>query len=420
MLLTVVVAFMLSFFQRFAPAGIAQDLTAAFQTSAASLGILAATYFYVYTVMQIPTGILADTLGPRRVLLAGGLIGGAGSFLFGLAPTLEMALIGRTLIGLGVSVTFICMLKIVAVWYEESRFASTVGICMLIGNLGSVLAGVPLTTMAQVAGWRGVFVGVGVISILLALMCWWLVRDRIDAPNSPAGTPPTARIDRTVILGGLWSVMANRATWPSVIVMLGICGSFFAFAGLWATPWLMQVHGLSRAAASTHLSLYFAGFAVGCFFIGQLSDRLQRRKPVIIIATHIYGALWLLILSCMSLPIWATYLLFILMGMVTSGFTLGWACAKEVNPPLLSGMSTSVANIGGFLGAAILQPLVGSLLDQHWNGTFANGIRIYSHADFQWGFSVMALAAWIGMLATWTLRETRCRNVWVAPKPATE
>ena len=140
-----------------------QDLAAAFETSAASLGVLAATYFYVYTLMQVPTGILADTLGPRRILALGGLIGGAGSFLFGMAPTLELALVGRTLIGLGVSVTFIAMLKLIAVWFEENRFATMVGICMLIGNLGSVLAGAPLSAVAQATGWRGVFIGVGVV-----------------------------------------------------------------------------------------------------------------------------------------------------------------------------------------------------------------------------------------------------------------
>ena len=127
MLGVVASAYVLSFFQRFAPAGIAQDLAASFQTSAASLGVLAATYFYVYTVMQLPTGILVDTLGPRRVLFAGGLIAGGGSLLFGMAQSLDAALLGRTLIGLGVSVTFISMLKVIAVWFEEHRFASVVG-----------------------------------------------------------------------------------------------------------------------------------------------------------------------------------------------------------------------------------------------------------------------------------------------------
>ena len=159
----VALAYVLSFFQRFAPAGIANDLAAAFETTAASLGVLAATYFYVYTVMQVPAGILADTLGPRRILMLGGVIGGLGSFLFGLAPSLDIALVGRTLIGLGVSVVFIAMLKLIAVWFEENRFATLVGVGMLIGNLGSVLAGAPLSALAQATGWRGVFVGVGVL-----------------------------------------------------------------------------------------------------------------------------------------------------------------------------------------------------------------------------------------------------------------
>jgi sugar phosphate permease len=89
----VVAAYVLSFFQRFAPAGIAQDLIAAFNTTASSLGVLAATYFYVYTVMQVPTGILVDTLGPRLILLLGGLVGGIGSLLFGLALSLDLALL---------------------------------------------------------------------------------------------------------------------------------------------------------------------------------------------------------------------------------------------------------------------------------------------------------------------------------------
>jgi predicted MFS family arabinose efflux permease len=174
----VVAAYVLSFFQRFAPAGIAQDLSAAFNTTASSLGVLAATYFYVYTVMQVPTGILVDTLGPRLILLLGGLVGGAGSLLFGLAPSFDVALLGRTLIGLGVSVTFIAMLKIIAVSFDERRFASLVGVSMLIGNLGSVLAGAPLSWLAQITGWRGVFVGLAVLSLLLGVGCWWLLRER--------------------------------------------------------------------------------------------------------------------------------------------------------------------------------------------------------------------------------------------------
>ena len=413
-LAVVVAAYVLSFFQRFAPAGIAQDLAASFQTSAASLGVLAATYFYVYTLMQVPTGILVDTLGPRRILLLGGVVAGGGSLLFGMADSLNAALIGRTLIGLGVSVVFISMLKIIAVWFEEHRFASVVGLSMLLGNLGSVLAGAPLSWLAQTAGWRGVFVGVGILSLALAALAWLLVRDRPETSTgtSPDKAAPAARFDRTVILTGLLRVLKNRATWPAAFVNAGLSGSFFAFGGLWATPFLTQGLGMSRETATAHLSLYFAGFAIGCLVVGTLSDRLRRRKPVILVSAHIYGVIWLVWLSGVVLPLPATYALFALMGLVTASFTLSWACAKEVNPPALSGMSTSVANMGGFLAGALLQPAVGWIMDQRWTGAMMNGVRLYAPEDYRWGLLLIACATWLGALAAWFIRETNCRNIY--------
>ena len=404
----VALAYVLSFFQRFAPAGIAQDLAVSFSTSAASLGALAATYFYVYTLMQIPTGILADTLGPRRILALGGVIGGLGSFMFGFAPSLDWALAGRTLIGLGVSVTFIAMLKLVAVWFEESRFATMVGICMLVGNMGSVLAGAPLSGLAQATGWRGVFIGIGVVSLVLAVACWIIVRDRPDT-GSAAAAP---RFDRTVVLTGLLAVLKNRATWPAIVVNTGMAGAFFTFGGLWGSPYLVQVHGMARPVATAHLSLWFGGFAVGCFFIGTLSDRIGRRKPVLIATSHVYAAIWLSWLSGASMPPWLSYALFAVMGLVTAGFSLTWACAKEVNPPLLSGMSTSIANIGGFLAGALLQPLVGWVMDLGWKGQMLNGSRFYDLDTWRNGVLVVALCALIGAIGTWWIVETRCRNIW--------
>jgi len=406
-LAAVIAAYVLSFFHRFAPAGIAQDLAAAFATSAASLGVLAATYFYVYTVMQIPTGILVDTLGPRRVLVAGGIVAAVGSTLFALAPSLDVALLGRTLVGLGVSVTFIAMLKLIAISFDERRFATLVGLAMLLGNFGSMLAGSPLTALAQATSWRGVFVAAAVLSAAAAVACWVAVRESGDGKR-PA-------FDRTVILGGLWSVLRNRATWPAVVVNFGIAGPFFAFAGLWATPYLVQVHGLSRVVAGNHLSLYFAGFAVGCFVIGSLSDRLGRRKPVIVGSTLVYLACWLLWLSGTPLPLTASYAACGLMGLATSSFSLTWACAKEVNPPQLSGMSTSVVNMGGFLAGALLQPAVGAIMDTTWRGEMAAGARLYSLADFRGGLMLLAATALVGTVAAWFLRETGCRNIWQAP-----
>lgn len=409
-LAVVAIAYSLSFFHRFAPAGIAHDLATAFQTSATALGVLAATYFYVYTVMQVPTGILVDTLGPRRILLLGGIAAGVGSVGFGMAQSLELALVGRTVVGLGVSVTFIAMLKIVAVGFDERRFATVVGACMVVGNLGSVLAGAPLTYLAHNVGWRAIFIGAGLMSALLGLACWMLVQDSA----APKADTPTVR--QTVDWSAAWAsfvqVLRNRASWPATALNAGVAGSFFAFGGLWAVPFLTQTHGMDRTVASTHLSLYFAGFAVGCLVIGSVSDRLGQRKPVALVASHLNLGIWLFWLTGMRLPLAWSYALFALMGACAACVVLSWACAKEVNPPQLSGMSTAVTNMGGFLTSALVQPLVGYVIDLHWAGTLANGMRVYTADDLRLGMALMAAVAALGAGAAWYLKETGCRNIW--------
>ena len=406
-----VAAYLLSFFHRVAPAAIAEDLAAAFQIGAAALGSLAATYFYIYTLMQVPTGILADTLGPRKLLFLGGLVAGVGSLLFGLAPGFEWAFAGRILVGLGVSVTFIAMLKLIAVWYEESRFATLTGVCMLIGNLGSILAGAPLAWLIQFASWREIFAIVGVMSLGIGVASLFLVS---DAPAAAAARGPH-RIDRSAWFSGLLVVLRNRATWPGFFVNLGIAGSFFGFAGLWAVPYFTQVLGMTRAVASNHISLYFLGFAVGAAVWGRVSDRLGRRKPLMVGGSLLHALGWLVWLSGMAPPLAVSYPFCLLMGLLTASLTLSWACAKEVNPPLLSGMATSVVNVGVFLGPAILQPLVGWTMDSRWQatkGAIINGARIYSASDYQTGLWLMAGAAVLGCLATLLVRETGCRNIW--------
>jgi sugar phosphate permease len=400
-------AFVLSFFHRFAPAAIAGDLKAAFAIQSAALGGLAATYFYVYTVMQIPTGILADTLGPRRIVAAGGVVAGAGSLLFGLAPSFEWAAAGRLLVGLGVSVTFIALLKLNAAWFSERRFGTLTGLTILLGNFGAVLAASPLAWALAYASWRDAFVLVGILSLFLAWLAWWLVRDNPAEVGLPSlrelegGSAHPARTGHWY--DGLREVAGNRLTWPGFFVNLGVSGSLFAFAGLWAVPFLTQGHGWDRATATAHTSLLLAAFAVGAFFIGSLSDRLGKRKPVVLLVCGLYAACWLpLVLGWNLRPGWS-HALFLLMGLGAAGFTLTWACAKEVNRHALSGMATSVVNTGAFLGAAILQPLVGWVIDRAADG----GALALPH--YRVGLTVLLGFTLAGWLMAFALRETNCR-----------
>jgi sugar phosphate permease len=215
---------------------------------------------------------------------------------------------------------------------------------------------------------------------------------------------------------GLLKVMKNRATWPGFWPNLGVGGSLFAFAGLWAVPYLRDVYGMERSVAANHTMLLLFSFAAGAMLSGMLSDRLGKRLPVIVIGIAVYVLCWIPFVLAWHLPVSLSYLLFALMGLGASGFTLSWASVKEVNPPALSGMATSVINTGGFLGAAILQPLVGWAMDQGWDGRQLDGARVYSEQNYQLGLGIMLGFALAGLLGALFIRETHCRYIEVSTR----
>lgn len=411
----IVCAYILAYIHRMAPAAIAGELQQAFQASGAALGSLAATYFYVYTVMQIPTGVLVDTLGVRRIVTLGGLTAAAGSILFGLAESLLAASVGRLLVGFGVSYMFLATLKVNAYWFHERHFGAMTGFTLLLGNLGAVLSAAPLVWVLEFTTWRTVFVALGIFSAALALLTWWLVRDHPRDVGLPSMRELDGLAPHPLHVGrwwhGLTEVVRNRDTWPGFLPAFGVAGTLFAFAGLWAVPFLHDVYAMPRALAALHTSWLLIGFALGSLFAGILSDRLKRRKPVMLGGVGLYLLCWLPWVLQWQPSVAAGLGLFFLMGFGAGGFTLTWAVAKEVNRPALSGMATSVVNTGAFLGAALLQPLVGWVMDRGWDGRMVDGARLYSAANHQLGASIFFGVALAGFVGALFVRETRCRHV---------
>jgi sugar phosphate permease len=416
-------AYVLSFFHRIAPAAIAGELKQAFGASGAELGALAATYFSVYTVMQVPTGVLVDALGPRRIVALGGVVAGLGSMAFGAAGSLGVASLGRALVGLGVSVTFIALLKLVAAWFREREFATLSGLVMFLGNLGAVLSAAPLSWVVTLTSWRNVFVGIGLSSLCGAALTWLLVRDRPEEAGLPSMRELDGKASHPSHEGrwyeGLWLVARNPATWPGFFVNMGVGGTYLAFAGLWAVPFLVEAHGMSRAAATWHTSLLLVCFALSSLATGRLSDRMGRRRPLMLGLGLAYVLCWLPWLAGARPPLGASLALFAAMGASATGFTLSWASVKEVNPPALSGTAMAVVNAGVFLGPAIYQPLVGWVLDRSAaarRGAAATALSpAYAPEDFRRGLWVLAAFALMGLLAALLVRETYCRNAAADP-----
>ncbi|HRP34494.1 MAG TPA: MFS transporter [Gammaproteobacteria bacterium] len=410
-----VAAYMLAFFHRFAPAMVSAELAQAFGISAAALGSLAAMYFYIYTVMQIPAGVLADTLGSRFAVTLGNVVAGAGSVVFGLAETFATASIGRFLVGLGVSVVFVGLMKSNTVWFSERRYGTISGLTLLLGNLGAVAATGPLALMLLHVDWRMLFVALGVFAMGLGLVSWWLVRDKpedLGFPSVRQMEGRAAHAPRTRHwVHDLRAVLANRRLWPGFAYDFGMTGSLFAMIGLWAVPLLRDVHGLSRGEASLYTTLATIAFALGCLAAGSLSDRMLRRQPVLRAGALVYFAVCLGLLFLPWRPGPFAFALFALLGLSAGSFVVAYAHAKEVAAPALSGMAIALVNTGLFLGTALFQPLFGWAMDLGWDGRMLDGVPVYAAGDYQRGLWLLAGFAGLAAIASRFLVETACRNI---------
>jgi sugar phosphate permease len=410
-----ILSYMLVFFHRMAPASVASDLMQAFQTTGAALGSLAAMYYYVYTVMQIPSGILADTLGPRISVTAGSLVAGLGSILFGLAEDFTLASVGRFLVGLGVSVVFVGLMRSNAVWFSDRHYGRVSGLTLLLGNLGAILAAAPLAWALGFFTWREIFVAIGVASLLMALVTAWLVRNRPEEAGFPSvremeGLPAHARAHPNW-RAALRAAYGRLAAWPGFWVNLGVTGNMFSFVGLWGVPLLQDAHGLSRTEPSLYTTVSLVAFAVGCLFMGWLSDHLGLRRPVILAAGLLSALAWLCLILLDWGPGLSGYALYGLLGLGASGFVITYAAVKEVCAPESAGMAIALVNTGLFLGAAIMQPAFGWVLDLTWQGELAEGLRRYDWADYRNGLWLAFGFALIAVVAATRVRETRCRNI---------
>jgi len=171
-------SYILVFFHRIAPAVVSADLMRDFGATGAALGSLAAMYYYLYTVMQIPAGVLADTVGARLSVTLGNGVSGIGSILFGLADTFWEAALGRALVGLGVSVVFVGLMKSNTLWFRDRDYGFISGLTLLLGNVGALLAAGPLAGVLTIWSWRTVFVALGVLALALWPSAFWLWRWR--------------------------------------------------------------------------------------------------------------------------------------------------------------------------------------------------------------------------------------------------
>jgi MFS family permease len=405
--------YLMGFFQRVAPAVMTTELMRDFNIHAAALGNLSALYFYSYVAMQIPTGIIADRWGPRKLLATGALVASIGTVLFAASPQIMWAYVGRFLIGGSVAVAFVGLLKVAVNWFPPRKFAMVSGMALFFGIIGAVSAGPPLRLLIDTFHWRTVLLFSAGATLAISAGIWFFVTDHPadkgwgehPSLNNRDGKPEIG------ILAGIKEVFSYRNIILLFIIPGGIVGPVLAFSGLWGVPFLTTHYGLTGAKASVLTSALLVAWAVGGPLFGWYSDRLGARKPPYIVGCIIALAGWALILFVPGLPISLLVIALVVAGFSSGAMVISFAYAKESVSPLLSGTVSGVVNMGIMMGPMILQPVVGVILDHYWTGMMEHGVRVYDLSAYRAGFTLMFIWSVISLILLFFTKETHCRQV---------
>jgi len=355
------------YFHRVSTSVIVSDLLEDFHTNATALGFMSSMYFYIYAFEQPLVGYLSDRLGPRRVIGYWSMVAAAGCFLFGMAPNIGWASVGRALIGLGVGGVYVPAVKAISLWFRKNEFATMIGLLMSMGNFGAVIATTPLAWTAATWGWRKTFFLIGGITLGLAFVTLLFTRDYARPsepvqvnPASASGSNPSSRAK-------VAKVLASGRFWIIAMIFFGIYGTLITLQGLWATPFLMTVLGIERIFASKLNMLIPVGVIIGAPFFGWLTDRFSLNKGnALIVILTVYTLTWVgIIFFFNQLGTVGLSMMLLVMGIATGGFisTL-WGIVQETTPSEILGLISGMLNPAPFLGVAVFQVLTGAILDR--------------------------------------------------------
>ena len=390
--------YLYGFFQRVTPAALAHELSKELAPTATALGWLSATYFYCYALMQLPSGLLADKFGSRRLFVAASAAAVVGTLLFAFADSFVTAAIGRGIIGGAAAVGWIGMLKLAAHWFSPQKFASVSGLSLAVGTLGAVLAGFPLRLLSDEFGWRLVVASSAGFALLLMLAFMVILRDDPEERGYRSWSPAPQTEDALAKM----TIRQSLAALPLrdlIFLCLGqtaVTGSMVMMAGLWGVPFLTTVFEINARSATGMTSFMMVGFAIGSLIFGPWSDRIRQRKMPLLVGTGLVFVGFVLLSSGITMTsLWVTNAVLWLIGIAAGSMVISFAYGKDLVGGQKTATITACVNLSVTLGAIGLQPLFGAILDWKWDGLLVDNVRRYDAVAFQWGFAATAL--WVAL-----------------------
>ncbi|MCD6679456.1 MAG: MFS transporter [Burkholderiaceae bacterium] len=344
-------SYALALFSRTAGTVLVVALAATFHTGVAEVSLVATVFFWVYALLQVPAGMLADVLGSRRLAVLGALVTGVGSSWFAAAGSVGEAVAARAAVAVGCSVVFVSMMRYVRIHWPQRRVATVSGRCILVGNIGAIASAGPLSYLLMYCDWRTVSAALGLLSFSIAAVLWFVMA---EAPRTPHRH---VRLD--AILKELRTVAANRCNQVGLLMMAGLAGSYYGLASLWIVP-LLGARGAGAGTLALQASLLIGGFACGACALGWLGDRSSRRLTLSVACVGAALCWTLLARAAVPTGVGSAALLFAL-GFCSGSFNLIYALVSERNPVEHAGTATAFINVGIFLGAGSVQSISSAL-----------------------------------------------------------
>lgn len=398
-----ILTYMFNTFHAVAMGVIRQELISQFHLSENQFVLLTNMFSYTYMVMQIPAGILLDYFGAKRVSVAGALTAALGTLILSAGGSFPVLLLGRAIVGLGCSVSFLSILKISASWFSEKVFCTMSGVTCFVGMMGAMAAQAPMAALGSLLSWQTIYRGLGAVIFAVAILVLLVVR---DSPQQ-LGFAPVAR-EKTAasfsLIQAVGSVLKNKWTWPPFISYGCFYGAYLLVSGLYGSSMLQAFYGCSSVAASSVITFAVLGCAVGSVVVDILADRLSQRKRPQLFCGILFFISWVLLFFLIGKGSLALmYPLIFALGFFSTAYAVCWSAVKECNHPDYVGISTSIANMGGYLGSILVPTVAGQI----YSASIPAG-ELTAYRNILIG--AMAVTG-IGIAAACLLKETHGKSI---------
>lgn len=339
------------------------------QCSALMAGLLSSAFYYVYTSLQIPVGILFDKYNTRTLLYSTAFLCASGCFVFANGHHLATLFLGRLIIGAGSAFAFIGMSQLLRQHFPLQRYAFMIGLSETLGFSITVLSMISMGSLLNDFSWRYFITGAGCLGLVIASLCWLVIPDY---------RPPHQQ--NIQYMKQLLLILKNKLAWVNGLFVCLEFSVITVFAALWAIPFIQLKLHCTIETSSILTSMVLLGAGLSCPIFGQLYIYFRKRK-VLIHASCLSTALLLLIV--LYLPTQNTLLIGILMfliGLCCGAYMLAYTIANELAPTEVLSTCTGFTNTLAMLSAPILQPVIGYLLDVFSAHQHNYTVLTYQHA----------------------------------------